>query len=218
MIIPTFLHVNTDLNEQDILIRGPSSAKSPRKENRALEELRASLKDEITSKIKGLLAESHKELLKLLKHKSNESIKSQDENHPENQSREFHTPTRSVRMNSTSNDDATLSGNMVTGVLTDSTNHPKRSKIRSQSQPASKERPVVARTLFGADRNDNPTLPMPKPQRHHSQHLTGKLKNLNFSMIFSETTSKGIRTSQNFKKSTTFTPCYEETPHKLSAI
>ena len=51
---------------------------------------------------------------------------------------------------------------MVTGVLTDSTNHPKRPKIRSQRQPASKERPVVARTLFGADRNDNPALPMPK--------------------------------------------------------
>ena len=113
VIIPTSVQVNTDLNEQDILIAGPSSAKSPRIENSALEELRASLKDEITSEIKGLLAESHKDLLKLLKHKSNESIRSQDENHPENESREFHTPTRSVRINSTSNDDATASRNSI---------------------------------------------------------------------------------------------------------
>ena len=51
---------------------------------------------------------------------------------------------------------------MVTGVPTESTNHPKTPKIKSQSQPASKEPPAVARTLFGAERNDNPALPMPK--------------------------------------------------------
>ena len=51
---------------------------------------------------------------------------------------------------------------MVTGVSNDSTNQPKRPKIRSQSQPASKERPAVARTLFGAEKNDSNTLPMPK--------------------------------------------------------
>ena len=51
---------------------------------------------------------------------------------------------------------------MVSGVLTDSTNHPKRPKIRSQSQPVSQERPAVARTLFGTEKNDNLLLPMPK--------------------------------------------------------
>ena len=51
---------------------------------------------------------------------------------------------------------------MVTEILTDSTNQPKRPKMRSQSQPASKERPAVARTLFGAEKNDNTLLPMPK--------------------------------------------------------
>ena len=48
---------------------------------------------------------------------------------------------------------------MVTGDRTDSTNHPKRPKIRSQSQPAAKERPTAARTLFGADNADPTTLP-----------------------------------------------------------
>ena len=51
---------------------------------------------------------------------------------------------------------------MVTGVLTDSTNQPKRTKARSQSQPTSKERPVVARTLFATDKHDGIALPMPK--------------------------------------------------------
>ena len=87
MIFPTTLQVSTDLNQQDILIAGPSSTKSPRIENSVLEETRASLKDGITSGIKGLLAESHKELLKLLKHKPNESIRYQNENLLENESR-----------------------------------------------------------------------------------------------------------------------------------
>ena len=50
----------------------------------------------------------------------------------------------------------------MTGVLTDSTNQLKRPKIRSQSQPAPKERPTVARTLLGAEKNDNLSLPVPK--------------------------------------------------------
>ena len=51
---------------------------------------------------------------------------------------------------------------MVTGVLTDSTNQPKRTKARFQSQPSSKVRPVVARTLFAPDKNESTALPMPK--------------------------------------------------------
>ena len=51
---------------------------------------------------------------------------------------------------------------MVTGVLNDSTNQPKRTKIRSQSQPSSKERPAITRTLFAPDQNNTTMLPMPK--------------------------------------------------------
>ena len=51
---------------------------------------------------------------------------------------------------------------MVTGILTDFTNQPKRPRIRNQSQPASKERPIVARTIFAPDKNDNTRLSMPK--------------------------------------------------------
>ena len=61
--------------EQDVMVEGPSSAKSPRIESSILENLRASLKDEITSEIKTLLVEFQKEILKLLKPKTNESVR-----------------------------------------------------------------------------------------------------------------------------------------------
>ena len=90
---------------RDILLVGPSSAKSPRIEGSTLEELRSSLKEEITSEIRNLLAESQRELLKLLKPKQNEPKRDQNENPPENECRDFYTPTRSVRISSTLNDD-----------------------------------------------------------------------------------------------------------------
>ena len=59
-----------DLGDQDVAVAG-HSAKSTRIKNSVLEELRASLKDEITSEIRSLLAESQRELLKLLNSKTN---------------------------------------------------------------------------------------------------------------------------------------------------
>ena len=117
------------------------------------------MKEEITSEIKNLLIESQKEMLKLLKPETRENARDNNDEEMENET--FHTPTRSVRINSTQND-PNIYCNMVTGVLTDSTNQPKRTKARSQSQPTSKERPVVAKTLFATDKNDGIALPMPK--------------------------------------------------------
>ena len=99
--------------------------------------------------------------MKLLRPETRENVKENAEEELENETRSSYTPTRLVRISSTRND-LNISRNMVTGVLTDSTNHPKRPKIRSQSQPAAKERPAAARTLFGADKADPTTLPMPK--------------------------------------------------------
>ena len=76
--------------------------------------------------------------------------------------------------------DTTVSRNMVTGVLTDSTNQPKRPKIRSQSQPATKERPAVARTVFGAEKNDNTTLLMPKALLASHPTFDGKSEKFEF--------------------------------------
>ena len=108
--------------------------------------------------------ESQREMLKFLRSETGENVRNSTIDETENETRSFHTPTKTVRINSTSNHDSDtyVSRNMVTGVLTDSTNHPKRPKIRSQSQPAAKERPTAARTLFGADKIDSTTLPMPK--------------------------------------------------------
>ena len=78
-----------------------------------------------------------------------------------NETRSFYTTTKSVTKNSTQNNDLYTSRNMVTGVSNDSTNQPKRVKIRSQSQPASKERSIVVWTPFEPDKI-NYALPMPK--------------------------------------------------------
>ena len=119
------------------------------------------MKDEIKSEIKTLLAESQREMLKLLKPETRGNIRENTEEEVEEETRNFYTPTRSVRISSSQNDSIACR-NMVTGVLTDSTNQPKKTKARSQSQPTSKERPVVARTLFTSEKGDSTTLPMPK--------------------------------------------------------
>ena len=152
---------NPCFSEQDASTAGPSKPKSPRIENSLLESLGASLKEEITSGIKNLLIEFQKEMRKLLRPETRENIRVNVEEGLENETRIFYTPTRSVRISSTQNDQD-KGCNMVTGVLNDSTNQPKRTKVRSQRQPPSKERPAAARTLFAPDKSSTTTLPMPK--------------------------------------------------------
>ena len=152
---------NPCFSEQEVSCVGPSKPKSPRIENSLLESLRASLKEEITSEIRNLLIESQREMVKHLKPETRENIRENVEEGLENETRNFYTPTRSVRISSTQND-PDISRNMVTGVLNDSTNQPKRAEVRSQSQPPSKERPAAARTLFAPDKGSTTTLPMPK--------------------------------------------------------
>ena len=67
-----------------------------------------------------------------------ENVRENVEEEVGNESKSFYTPTRLVRISSTQNDQD-ISRNMVTGVLNDSTNQPKRTKVRSQSQPPSKD-------------------------------------------------------------------------------
>ena len=120
------------------------------------------MKEEVTSEIENRLIESQKEMLKLLKPETRESVRENVGEEIENETRSFYTPTKTVRTNSTLTNNQCSSRNVVTGVLTDSTNQPKRTKARSQSEPTSKERPVVARTLFAPEKNDGTALPMPK--------------------------------------------------------
>ena len=74
--------------------------------------------------------ESQIKMLKLLRSETEENVRNSTIDETENETRNFHTPTKTVRTNSTSNHDSGtyVSRNMVTGVLTDSTNHPKRPK------------------------------------------------------------------------------------------
>ena len=133
-------------------------------------------------------------MLKILKPEANKNVKEQEENISEFEPREVYTPTRSVRINSTLNDVTNKSRNMVSGVLNDSTNQPKRAKIRPQSQSLPKERPIVARALFATDKNDKATLPMLKALTASLPIFDGKSVNLNYSKIFSVNVSSCTRT------------------------
>ena len=92
MISPVLVGDDTQV-DQDVMVAGPSSAKNPRIESNILENLRASLKDEITSEVKTLLIEAQKELLKLLEPKTNENIREEPEDELENETRSFYTST-----------------------------------------------------------------------------------------------------------------------------
>ena len=98
---------------QDVNIADPSSAKYPRIEHSFLENLRASLKEEITSEIKNLLEKSQKEMLRLLKPKTGENVRGNSDEEPGNETRSFYIPTKSVRINSTQNDDPNASRNTI---------------------------------------------------------------------------------------------------------
>ena len=84
--------------------------------------------------------ESQKEILKLLKAKTNENVREEHEDEPENETKKFYTPTKLVRIKSTQNNESNASRNMVTGVLNNPKNQPQRMKIQSQSQSASQKR------------------------------------------------------------------------------
>ena len=74
--------------------------------------LRAALKEEISTEIKSLLVESQKEMLKLLKPKTGESLGENIEEETENETKSFYTPKKSVRINSTQNNDTNASRNI----------------------------------------------------------------------------------------------------------
>ena len=96
---------------QDVSVAGPSRPKSPRIEGSLLESLRTSLKEENTSEIKNLLVESKREMLRLLKPETMENVKENVEEETEHESKSFYTPTKSVRINSTQNNDTNVSRN-----------------------------------------------------------------------------------------------------------
>ena len=97
--------------DQDVNMAGPSKPKSPRIEGSLLESLRASLKEDITSEIRDLLAETQREMLRLLEPETRESVRKNTVEETENETRSFCTPTKSVRINSTQNNDTNVSRN-----------------------------------------------------------------------------------------------------------
>ena len=116
LIFPVIVE-NSEFRDQDVSTAGPFNAKSPRIEISVLENLRASLREKISSEIKTLLIEIQKEMMKLLRPKTRESTRGEDEIDLENETRSFYTPTKSVRINSTYNNDPCTSRNTLSRLL-----------------------------------------------------------------------------------------------------
>ena len=106
-VSPVVVENSCPLN-QDVSMAGPSKPKSPRIEGSLSESLRASLKEEITPEIRNLLVESQREMLRLLKPELRENVRENTEEETEKETRSFYTPTKSVRINSTQNNDTNV--------------------------------------------------------------------------------------------------------------
>ena len=84
--------------------------------------------------MKGLIIESPRELLKVLKSKPQDHALREKETTQENAPRNLYTPTRSVSVNISQDNDTNASRNTTTGVLTDSTNQVKKAKAVNRRQ------------------------------------------------------------------------------------
>ena len=153
---------NVDLGETNVKVAGASRAKSSRVENRALERPRTSLKKEVTSEIKDLLLEYQNELLKILKPKTGVTSDKENKLVPEQNSQKILYSYQNTQKQSPQICGSTQCRNMVTGIITGSKNHQKKSKVQSQRHPASKKRTTAAKPLFAPELSENPTFPMAK--------------------------------------------------------
>ena len=78
---------------------GPSRPKSHRIENSEMEKMRASLKRKITSEIENSLVEPQRDLIKLLKHKNEESTTENLGPPQVNETRELYIPIKTSQKN-----------------------------------------------------------------------------------------------------------------------
>ena len=99
--------------DQEVGVAGPSRPKSQIIEGSLLEVLGASLKEEITSEIKNLPVESQKEILRLLRPETRGNVRESAEEETDNETRNFYTPTKLVRINSTQNNDPCSTRNSI---------------------------------------------------------------------------------------------------------
>ena len=148
-----------------------SSSKIPRIKPEGLAEIKTSLRKEIMSDLTKILAVNQKEMLKLiapLNKKQTVHMNVQDSDSETENVSVARTSTPVKTHNATTNSKTTPinSRNMVTGVLNDSTNQPKkRSKQQHASNEQTKDRPSTSKILFAPQPQTFPAtnlLPMPK--------------------------------------------------------
>ena len=99
-------------------VASPSCAKFPKVENNTLESLRDSLREEIPSEIKNLLAECQSKLLKLRKPDTRECINEEEERSFDSEIVSVYTPTKIFMTNSTPNNHPNRSRNSISKLRT----------------------------------------------------------------------------------------------------
>ena len=130
--------------------------------DQSLENLKTSLRKEITEEVKTLLEQSQRELILAIRSSSLENRPSNSDEIIETPTSVTLTPTKTVRFGNV-NSPVSIR-NMVTGVLPDPINPKKKSKTRTQSQSPLTERtnlPEAAPPLT-KQTESNTTPPMPK--------------------------------------------------------
>ena len=94
---------SVDLGVAVPLVAGSARANSPKIEPGTFESSRDSLREEITSEIKGLLMETEREFLRTVGPKTKPNENEENEQDIESKSRNFDTLTTSVTISSTQN-------------------------------------------------------------------------------------------------------------------
>ena len=164
------------------------SSKVPRIEPEGLAEIKTSLRKEIMSDLTKILAENQKEMLKLIapvskKRPISSNIQDSDSDQENISVARTSTPVK-TQIATSSKTTPVNSGNMVTGVLNDSTNQPmKRSKQQRASNEQTKDRPSTSKILFAPQPQTFPAtnlLPMPKALTASLPVFDGKSEKFEF--------------------------------------
>ena len=129
-----------------------------------IENLKSSLRKEITEELKALVAESQNAIIQALRPVNRGDIESSDLDPETTPVRTRPSLSKTLRFNDVEILEPNCSRNMVTGVPNDPTHTNKKTKNRSQSQSPAKERPNTTKASLGTSNQTdaNNTFPMPE--------------------------------------------------------
>ena len=199
-----------DNNQSVNVLPGPS--KSPRIPPENLEEMKTTLRKEIMSDLAKLLAETQKEMMKLVAPITEKSSTHQNAQASDSETENIfvaRTSTPVKTITAASETTPINSRNMAKGLLIDSTSQPTKyqnNNVHSARRPRTAPQHHDYSSHLKRKRSNHLTCCQ---CRKHSllryPSFTVSLKNLNFSKTYSETLSKCILISLRYRKQTNFT-------------